>query len=203
LSQLSGSGDYQVMASPKEMRTDSELVRASVGDPSAFEILFVRHAGAIRAWLASEVRDLGIANDLLAETFAQAWRSRRRFKGTEPDDGLAWIYGIARNLLRRHHKRGRVDASARQRLGIRAELIEDDRSQEILARLAAAGLGVHLSAALKGLPEGQRRALDARIVRELDYPSVAAELQCTEPNARALVSRGLRRLNATLDGAEL
>jgi Sigma-70, region 4 len=130
LSQLSGSGDYQVMASPKEMRTDSELVRASVGDPSAFEILFVRHAAAIRAWLAS------------------------------------------------------------------------DRSQEILARLAAAGLGVHLTAALKGLPEGQRRALDARIVRELDYPSVAAELQCTEPNARALVSRGLRRLNATLDGAE-
>lgn len=101
-----------------------------------------------------------------------------------------------------HQKCGRVDARARQRLGIRAELIEDDRSQEILARLAAAGLGAHLSAALKGLPEGQRRALDARIVRELDYPSVAAELQCTEPNARALVARGLRTLNATLDGAE-
>lgn len=99
MSQLSGSGDYQVMAPLKETRSDSELVRASVGDPSAFEILFVRHAGAIRAWLASEVRDRGIANDLLAETFAQAWRSRRRFKGTEPDDGLAWIYGIARNLL--------------------------------------------------------------------------------------------------------
>lgn len=186
-----------------EKRTSSELVRASVEDPSAFEILFVRHACDIRAWLALEVRDLGVANDLLAETFAQAWRSRRRFKGTDPDDGLAWVYGIARNLLRRHRKRGRVDSNARQRLGMRTELIEDDQSQAILARLAAAGLHARLGAALKGLPEGQQRALDARIVRELDYPSVAAELECNEPNARALVSRGLRRLNQTLDGAEL
>jgi len=201
LSQLSRWGDYHVMP-PSEKRTSSELIRASVNDPNAFEILFVRYACDVRAWLESEVRDLAVANDLLAETFAQAWRSRQRFKGPEPDDGLAWIYGIARNLLRRHHKRGRVDSRARQRLGMRVELIEDDQSQAILARLAAAGLHARLGAALKGLPEGQQRALDARIVRELDYPSVAAELECNEPNARALVSRGLRKLNRTLDGAE-
>lgn len=203
LSQLVRWGDYQLMAASRETSSDSELVRASVDDPTAFEVLFARHATGLRAWIVSEVSDVGVANDLLAETFAQAWQSRHRFKGREPNDGLAWIYGIARNMLRRHYKRGRVEARARQRVGMRVDLIEEDRTQEVAARLTASGLRPRIASALSGLPDRQRRAVDARIVRELDYHSVAAELACSEPTARALVSRGIRNLNSTLNGAEL
>jgi RNA polymerase sigma-70 factor (ECF subfamily) len=191
------------MAASRDTRSDSDLVRASIDDPTAFEMLFARHAVAIRAWLAGQIKDVGVANDLLAETFAQAWQSRRQFKGRGPDDGLAWLYGVARNMLRRHYKRGRVEAHARQRLRMRVDLIEEDRSQEVAARLTASGLRPRIASALSGLPEVQRRAVEARIVRELDYGSVAAELACSEPTARALVSRGLRKLNSMLDGAEL
>jgi RNA polymerase sigma factor (sigma-70 family) len=190
------------MADSRDTRSDGELLRASRDDPAAFEILFVRHAHDLRRWLASQVSDLGIANDLLAETFAEAWRSRNQFKGAGPDDGLAWIYGIARNLLRRHYKRGRVDTRARQRVGMRTDLVQEDGSQEVLARLDAANLRTRIAAALKGLSEPQQRAVEARIVRELDYNAVAEELSCTEPTARALVSRGLRKLNSILEGAE-
>ena len=202
LSQLPRSGDYQLMATSPDTRSDSDLVLASVDDPSAFEALFARHAGGMRGWLAGQVKDVGVANDLLAETFAQEWQSRRRFKGRDPDDGLAWIYGIARNMLRRHYKRGRVEACARQRLGMRLDLIEEDRSQEVAARLTASALRPRIASALNALPELQQRAVEARIVRELDYGSVAAELECSEPTARALVSRGLRRLNSTMNGGE-
>lgn len=190
------------MAAPHDALNDSQLLRASLSDPGAFELLFARHATGVRAWLAGELRDITVANDLLAETFAQAWRSRHRFEGTEPGDGLAWIYGIARNLLRRHHKRGRVEAHARKRLGMRLALTEEDRAHEVIARLAATGLQHRIATALKGLPDRQRHAIDARVIRELDYSSVAAELSCSEPNARALVSRGLRHLSSMLTGVE-
>jgi RNA polymerase sigma factor (sigma-70 family) len=202
-SQLSDSGDYCLMVGSRDRQSDSDLVRASVDDPGAFEVLFARHASGLRAWLAAQVKDVGVANELLAETFAQAWQSRHRFKGVDPDDGLAWIYGIARNLLRRHYKRGRVEARGRQRLRMRVDLIEDDRAEEVEARLTASGLRPRITSELSALPEFQQRAVDARIVRELDYGSVAAELECSEPTARALVSRGLRRLKETLNGALL
>ncbi|MGH9305187.1 MAG: RNA polymerase sigma factor [Acidimicrobiales bacterium] len=59
---------------------------------------------------------MATANDLLAETFAQAWRSRGGFSGEDPNAGAAWIYGIARNLLHQHYKRGQVETASRRRL---------------------------------------------------------------------------------------
>jgi RNA polymerase sigma factor (sigma-70 family) len=179
--------------------SDSELVRASADDPAAFETLFVRHAREVRTWLSAQVGDVEVANDLLAETFAQAWRSRRRFRGSEPGDGLSWLYGIARNLLRRHYKRGRVEARARLRLGMMSTFHEMDGSHEVLGRITAERLAPQLSRALRRLPMKQQRAVDARIVRELGYESVAAELVCSQPAARALVSRALRNVNSQLE----
>jgi DNA-directed RNA polymerase specialized sigma24 family protein len=38
------------------------------------------------------------------------------------------------------------------------------------------------------------------VVRELSYEELAAELACSEQNARSYVSRGLRTLNTILKG---
>jgi len=84
----SRSGDYQLMATSPDTRSDSDLVLASVDDPSAFEALFARHAGGMRGWLAGQVKDVGVANDLLAETFRSGVAVRRRFKGRDPT--TAW-----------------------------------------------------------------------------------------------------------------
>lgn len=177
---------------------DHELIRASARDPAAFEVLFARHAAALRGWLAVQVRDVAVANDLLAETFAQAWRSRRRFVGDDTRAGAAWLYAIARNLLRQHYKRGRVETAGRRKLGMAAAAPHDDDLDAVIARLDAAELAQQLQAALQRLPDGQRQAVDARVVQQLPYPIVAGQLECSELNARARVSRGLRALNAIL-----
>ena len=190
-----------LMSSDYEPASDSELLRASQRDPRAFEVLFERHAAQMRGWLAGRVGEVATANDLLAETFAQAWRSRRRFCGEDQGAGTAWLYGIARNLLRQHYKRGRVETAARRRLGITVNAPYEDDLDAILERLDAESLHAELEAALETLPQGHRRALDQRIIQGLPYDEIAAELACSQENARARVSRGLRALNSILKEA--
>jgi RNA polymerase sigma-70 factor (ECF subfamily) len=190
------------MGTVRDSASDSELLRGSAHDPAAFELLYERHAPSMRRWLVSRVTSDAVANELLAETFAQAWRARKRFSGVEPHDGAAWLYGIARNLLRQHYKHGRVETAARRRLGMSVPTGDHDGTEEIVTRLDAQALAPQLERALDTLPVAQQRALDARVVRELEYTEVAAELACSQENARAHVSRGLRKLNTIFKGAQ-
>ena len=59
-------------------RTDAELLSDARRDPAAFGELYARHVAAVHEWF---VRRIGwAAADLTAETFAQAWLARRRFR---------------------------------------------------------------------------------------------------------------------------
>ena len=60
----------------RESRTDAELLRRSRRDPDAFVFVCRRHAVALEGWLTAQVRDAGLARELLAETFSEAWFSR-------------------------------------------------------------------------------------------------------------------------------
>jgi RNA polymerase sigma factor (sigma-70 family) len=184
-----------------ESAGDHELLRASASDPAAFEELFARHAAPMRRWLAGRVHDTAVANDLLAETFAQAWRARRTFSGDDARAGTAWLFGIARNLLRQHYKRGRVETAARRKLGMSTRAPHDDQLDEVVARLDAEAPAGRLGRALLELPDAQRRAVAGRVVRQHGYEKLASELDCSRDNARAHVSRGLRALGAILKGA--
>jgi RNA polymerase sigma factor (sigma-70 family) len=194
-------GHYGVVTPEYESAADDELIRASLRDPASFEVLYGRHAGPMRRWFARQVGEVAVANDLLAETFAQAWGARRRFSGDGSGAGAAWLFGIARHQLYQHFKRGRVEVSARRRLGMSTRVPHDDDLESILERLDAEALREELETALNELPVAQRDAIDARVVRGLSYGEVALELGCTEDKARARVSRGLRSLNWVLKEA--
>lgn len=194
-------GPLLVMGLDYGSATDDELIRASLRDPASFEVLFARHAAPMRRWFAGQVGEVAMANDLLAETFAQAWRSRRTFSSRGAGTGSAWLFGIARHQLYQHYRRGRVDTSARKRLGMSTSAPHEDDLESILERLDAEALAKELQTALTELPATQRDAIEARVVRELSYGEVAHELACSEDNARMLVSRGLRSLTALLKEA--
>src|SRR3954470_6110462 len=93
-------------------QTDAELLRVS--EPSAFGELYERHVDTVYRWLAR--RGEQVAADLTAETFAQAWLSRRRFRDRRDGSAVPWLLGIARNLWRESLRKDRVEAGARERL---------------------------------------------------------------------------------------
>src|SRR3569833_3270545 len=81
------------------VRDEAELMRASRQDPAAFREVYDRYAEQIYGFVLRRTGDPHAAHDLTAETFAQAWLSRRRFR--DRVGGLAglWLYGIARNVI--------------------------------------------------------------------------------------------------------
>jgi RNA polymerase sigma factor (sigma-70 family) len=181
------------------MQTDEELLaRTARGDDDAFAAFYRRHLDPVIAYLRQRVAAPEQAFDLAAETFAVVALEAGRFRGDAT--ATAWLYGIARNLLRESLRRGRIEAGARRRLGVEPTPLGDEDLLAVEERATAGSAS--LDAALGELPEPTRRALLARVVEERDYPDIAAELDCSEHVVRQRVHRGLVRMRASLEETE-
>jgi RNA polymerase sigma factor (sigma-70 family) len=180
----------------RDPRADDELLAATAADPAAFGVFYERHEDVVLMFLLRRTRDAHLAADLAAETFAEALCSAHRFR-PGPAPAVAWLLGIARNVLAMSRRRGRVEDAARRRLGMERVVLDDDLIGRVW-ELQEAGVAADV---LAGLPEDHRRAIWARVVDERDYGDIARELCCSESVVRKRVSRGLSRLRARL-GAE-
>ena len=183
-------------------QTDAELLTAARTDPQAFREFYERYAVWMRAWFQRQTRSETAALDLTAETFAQAWRSVKRFRDEADGSGAPWLFGIARNLLRQYHKHNRIESAARARMGLEVSFADCEDYEQVDDRSEVGALAPLLRHALRALPAEQRRALELRIVHGLPYEAVAARLQCSQNAARLRVSRALRALTTQLRGAQ-
>jgi RNA polymerase sigma-70 factor (ECF subfamily) len=191
-----------VVTSDTRIANDSSQLRAARTDAEAFASFYRRWAPALHAWLRTQVPP-DAAGDLTAETFAQALIGLARFRGREPGAGVAWLWGIARNLVRQHHRRARLERTAAERLGIAARFHDDTDWDEVASRAHAAALAHALTEELTRLDAGQRRALELRILSDLDFGAVSDCLGISGPAARMRVSRALKILRSRLEGVWL
>jgi RNA polymerase sigma factor (sigma-70 family) len=177
---------------------DVELIVRSWHEPEAFGVLFERHAEAMLAFFARRTLDAEAAAELVAETFAEAFSSRRRFQDRGAG-GSAWLYGIGKHLLWRYFRSGAVDARARRRIGMPERTVSDDDFDRIEELVDFEAVADGIRGAFSDLSEDQREALTLRVIDGLNYREVADALGCTETTARARVSRGLRRIAERLE----
>jgi RNA polymerase sigma-70 factor (ECF subfamily) len=183
-------------------RTDAQLLALASKDPLAFREFYDRYAAWVRSWFLRQTGSDSAALDLTAQTFAQAWHATRRFRDMADGSGAPWLFGIARNLLRQYHKHNRIESAARERLGLPAAWADCEDYEAVDERLEAGSLAPALRLAIKALPREQRRALELRVVQQLEYEEVAGALGCSQNAARLRVSRALRALGLKLRGAE-
>ena len=177
---------------------DVELILRSRHEPELFGVLFERHAEPLLGFFARRTLDAEAAAELVAETFAEAFSSRGRFRD-QGVDGAAWLFGIGRNLLSRYFRNGAVEARARRRLGMPERTVGEGDYERIEELIDLEDVGREVRAALSDLPEDQREAVTLRVIDGRSYREVAEELGCTETTARARVSRSLRRIAAHLE----
>lgn len=162
--------------------------------PSEFAAFYSAHSRRLLAFFARRTFDVEVARDLTAETFAEAFEHRRRFRGSSEAEAAAWLFGIARHQLSRYARTGRVRRRAVERLGIRLPEVSEDDSERIVELAGLAELRDRVASAFSDLSGDQREALRLRVIDELPYPEIAESLGVSEQTARARVSRGLRRL---------
>jgi len=179
------------------MKTDAELIRAAKTDAGAFRELYDRYAGRVHGYHLRRTRDPHAAHDLTAETFAQAWLARRRFRDRAGGSAGPWLFGIARNLLAESVRRRRIELKACERIGL-LERLDEPRAASEPDDVWLEGL----DEALAELPSGERDAVELRVIEGLPYDAVAAGLSTSEGAARVRVARGLGRLRQRLIGDE-
>jgi RNA polymerase sigma-70 factor (ECF subfamily) len=161
----------------------------------AFAAVFDRHFHAVHGYVARRLgRD--VADDVAAETFLTAFRLNDRFDAGR-GDRLAWLYGIATNLMRRHRRDEVRGYRAMTRL-VPADTVasHDDR---VVTRVDAEGLRGALAAALARLSTGDRDVLLLVALAGLTYEQVAEALGISYGTVCSRLNRARRKVRGAID----
>ena len=158
-------------------------------DDDDFERLYAAEAQGLFAFLAYRTGDRALAEDLMADAFERALRSRGRFDRRR-GSSRTWLYSIALNALRDHVRRRAAEERALGRAGEPAESGRD--------RLDAVGDRDELQRALAALSQEEREAIALRFGAEMTVPEMADVLGERLTTVEGRVYRGLRKLRDEL-----
>ena len=90
------SGTHARPVAPAKTPTDIALLaRMASGDTLAMQALYARHNVRVFRFVLRIVGDHGLAEDVLSETFLDAWRQAGRFEGRSA--ASTWLLAIARH----------------------------------------------------------------------------------------------------------
>jgi RNA polymerase sigma factor (sigma-70 family) len=153
-----------------------------------FERLYAAEAQGLFAFLAYRTGDRALAEDLLADTFERALRSRARFNPRRGSQ-KTWLYAIALNLLRDHARRAAAEGRALGRVEqpVAIDVLEGVERREALQR------------ALAGLSAEEREAIALRFGADLTVPEMARVLGEPLTTVEGRVYRALRKLRERLE----
>jgi RNA polymerase sigma-70 factor (ECF subfamily) len=181
------------------LRRRAESPRFAITSDS-LDALYRSHAPGMAVYIARKTMDAGIAADLTAETFAQAFTNRRQFRGRSREEAVGWLYGIARHQVSHFVRRDRAEARALERLGIQRPHLTDDELGRLEDLAGISDLRRRIASHLGDLSHEQQEALRLRVLDELTYEQMAEHLGINEQAVRARVSRGMRTLATRLKG---
>lgn len=173
--------------------TDEELMeRYAKGSMEAFEKLYDRHKALVYGYLGKRVPDRFDRDEIHQNVFLKLHRSRHKYNRSFPF--LPWLFTICRSVLidfmrAKETKEGKL---------VRDELILDSLTG---AEAATAAL-VTLGPALSELKENQIKAIEMRYGENFSFEEIARKLDTSEPNARQMISRAVRKLKGLLNTGE-
>lgn len=173
--------------------------RGAALDADALDGLYRDHSRQLLIFFARRTMDGETATDLVAETFAAAFRDRRQFRGRTREEATGWLFGIARHQLASFYRRGRVEREALERLSVERRDLTAEEIERIEELAGIAVLRERVREHLLELEPADQEILRLRIVDELDYDEVAGRLGVKEDAARARVSRALKRLRTLVE----
>jgi RNA polymerase sigma-70 factor (ECF subfamily) len=173
---------------------DEILAGARAGEAWAFERLWRTLNPALDRYFRVAAPDA--AEDLASETWLQAARDIRRFRGDE-HAFRRWLFTIARHRLldhQRKHRRDKTDPVAHDSLPESVDTA--DLVEERLSTAQALAL-------IRTLPPAQAEAVTLRVVAGLPVADVARLMGKRPGTVRVLTSRGLRALADHLECVRL
>jgi RNA polymerase sigma factor (sigma-70 family) len=155
-----------------------------------FEAIFDAHHVDLLAFALRRIGDRAAAEDVVAETFAVAWRRR----DVIPDPALPWLYGVARRVLANQRRSDRRGARLQARLRTEPDqaLAGCDPAQLVDRRQA-------VIAAFSRLSEPDQELLRLLAWEQVDQRAAAEILECSRTALRVRLHRARRELRRQLE----
>jgi RNA polymerase sigma-70 factor, ECF subfamily len=172
---------------------DGDAISASLRTPASFGPVFDRHFDVVHGYLQRQVGP-DLADEIASQTFLVAFDRRDRFDVARAS-ARPWLFGIAANLLRHHHRGVRRQLRAYERTGVDPVL---DAFDGLEARVDAVAMGRELAAALARLSAEEREALLLYAWADLSYPEIAEALGLPVGTVRSRLHRARGRLRELL-----
>jgi RNA polymerase sigma-70 factor (ECF subfamily) len=153
-----------------------------VPDERDFDALFERHYSELRRYVMRRVEDGGV-EEVLAETFAVAWRRRDQM----PVPALPWLFGICHKVIANHRRSARRRARLLGRL-TRTRVDVGRDPAEIFAERS------EISRAFSQLSDSQREVLRLVAWEGLGATAAARVLGCSPAAFRVRLHRARSEL---------
>jgi RNA polymerase sigma-70 factor (ECF subfamily) len=144
------------------------FARLADGDQRAFDELYRRYARAVHALIARVLRDCGLREETVQDTFLAVWRSAARYDPRR-DQARGWVLRIARNRAVDALRRGLPDAHPDS---------DDphDPLVDVEADVVAAEEAFRLHAAVAMLSPAEAQVIELGYWLELSQTEIAAHL---------------------------
>lgn len=159
-----------------EPLTDDLLLRRMAQrDASALEVFYERHAQVAYNVIVRIVRDPATADEVLQDTFWQAWQKAGEFRA----DGAAaaWLYRIARNKsldwLRREQARPPLNAALPEEAWAAIPSPQPSVEQQVERSWQRR----YIQGALAAIPSEQRRCVELAYFEGMSQQQIANHLQ--------------------------
>jgi RNA polymerase sigma-70 factor, ECF subfamily len=186
--------EVQVNEPAADGRLDAQTLalRAVARDPEAWEQIFERYYRPVFSFVRYRLRGADEAEDIAAQVFEVAFSRADHFdyRGLPIE---AWLFGIARNLVRDHVKK-------LSRRGTEQELLEDVAPPHP-DETPLVDLHQDIGAAMRALTDDQQTVLSLRFLLDRSVAETARLMNRSEDAVKNLQRRALGAMQRAMDSS--
>ena len=176
---------------PSEERLDELIRRAANLDREAFGELYRLYARRIHRFVAFQVNNTVLAEDLANEVWIRVMRAIGRYQHHSVPQFNAWLFRIAKNVVVDHWRAKRDTVPL-------DEALATERGETLDAHFESLARREELQVAMQKLTEDQREVLVLRFGMGMSHREIAERMGRNEEAIRALQFRAIRSLRAIM-----
>jgi RNA polymerase sigma factor (sigma-70 family) len=165
-------------------------------DPDAFERFYREHVDSVQRFVARRVDEPYLAADLTADVFVAAIESAGSYRRSRGEP-VAWLFGIARNVVAGHRRRGARELRAAAGFEGR-DLVDEEDLAALHARIDAESAARSLYRELGRISTAERAVLELVAIDGLSVTEAAHALGINPVAARVRYHRARRSLRGAL-----
>ena len=173
------------------------MARVVARDSSAFTELFDEHAPVVLGMLVKMLRRRETAEEVLQETFLQAWNHAGKFDARRASP-RGWLILMARSRAIDRLRSSRARANREERKAKEDQAVMAEREPGADVSLLARERDLRLAKALDTLPDEQRTCIRLAFLDGLTHTELAERLDQPLGTVKSRISLGMKKLRLVL-----